>query len=412
VDIRNRNTELAQSLLKENLLRGLHNFPDETKKLFVGLLRRYYLVSWLAQTHSDILDKGTVDEPVYIEPPRVPVFDPGDFASLPALLKVPRRRSPSSSSLPPIESPVGKRGKRRPSAADRPRAMALSRRRSLFARPSMIESPSQAALRLLRPSSPPQVTMEEPPVVAARTIEEFLENLVDEAPAQILKDEAMILVQLLAYLKQQKVIITSAADVAFHRVENYCIELAQKKCTKEMESFSRNFRELKYGGVLDDPLFRIDISVFDFEIQELFRTLEGNIPGPNGIPLIETEKLIKIYRAIKGNGRKMTTWAELLAAAQQAELSEVECARILVVVQLNFLPDFIDVKSFFEVFALNRPQVLQALAQPEPEPQRAETEERPAKKRRHSHSRKEANAATPEAEAAPTDAPPPEPAPE
>jgi hypothetical protein len=364
------------------------------------------------QTYSDILDKGTVDEPVYLEPPRVPVFDPVDFASLPALLKVPRRLSPSSSSLPPIESPVSKRGEGQPSAADRPWTMALSRRPSLFARPSIMEGPSQAALRLLRPSSPRQVTMEEAPVVAARTIEEFLANLVDEAPAQILKDEAMILVQLLAYLKQQNVIITRAADVALHRVENYCIELAQKKCTKEMESFSRNFRELKYGGVLDEPLFRIDISVFDLEIQELFRTLEGNIPGPNDIPLIETEKLIKIYRAIKGNGRKMTTWAELLAAAQQAELSEVECARILVVIQLNLLPDFIDVKSFFEVFALNRPEVLQALAQPEPEPepQRAETEERPTKRTRHSHSRKEANAATPEAEAAPTDAPPPEPA--
>jgi hypothetical protein len=97
--------------------------------------------------------------------------------------------------------------------------------------------------------------------------------------------------------------------------------------------------------------------------------------------------------------------------AVAARLSEVECIRILVIVQLNLLPDFIDVKSFFEVFALNRPEVFEVLVEPElqpvPESEHVEVQEKPAKKTHPSRSRGEIKAAAADAEPAPS-----EPAPE
>jgi hypothetical protein len=172
------------------------------------------------------------------------------------------------------------------------------------------------------------------------------------------------------YLIEQRKFVFQGVKKRVLALKEDMISLAYKKCSREMESFSRSFRGFKRGQDAKE-LFAFDHSYLDEHCRDLLDRLEGRIPLEGEVPDFDPLKLRNLYLAIRKCG-KYISLIPLLEACKAQDFTSAECAFIEAVVDMEIFPEFIEIIPFFERIAPDHPEI----TDPVPEPVVVETEEK------------------------------------
>jgi hypothetical protein len=350
MEVRARNITQSSEFARTCMLTKLMEIPDDTDEILTALLNRYHLVNWIISDFKDMTAMHSARERVILELPEA-LPQEQIFATL-------------SESLIQSSSSTGRRIHIVRPSSSLCGGTKMSLNSPFEARRTMKAARLGDISDLHVPA--PIFTVDRQEGSRSAQIERLLRGLFEQSNLQVLRDETALLLNIFQFLDSQRSQITSLSEGALQELLIYGKELAHKKCTKEMENFSRNFRRFKNEGKFDGKLFQIDISMLAPDIIELWNALDGNIPKRDEIPMIPSEQLIAMFREF--HGKMAVSSAELLEAAVNAGVSEKNRWLMKACILMNLQPTWIDVRSFFEVFAIERNEVLELFIEPPEKP--------------------------------------------
>jgi hypothetical protein len=340
MEVRAMNLEEASDLVQACLLNDLIFIPSDTDSIFTALMNRYHQVIWLIGNFKETVEARASYERVVVTPPDTPQQDQM-FATLSESVG-----HSGSSRIALVRPSISPFGPPKTSASFEFRAPSRSSRWGDLP-PLRVPAPAMSASH----------------AACSRLgqIEQFLRSLLQQNGSPVLRDEAALLLRIFQYLTSLRSQITNASEVALHELRAYARDLAHKKCTREMESFSRNFRKIRNFGKHDGGLFQLETSLLDQDILELCESLEGKVPRRQDKPVIPTEQLMSMARTMRETEKEFVSIKDLLDAAEAAGVAEKEKLLLKSHILMNLFPEWIDLRSFFRVLSLGRAEVLDAI---------------------------------------------------
>jgi hypothetical protein len=368
IAVRNRNLRFASELMEGCLLKQLHDRPLDLDAIFRTLATRYFLVRSFYETYHPLVDLKSIREPVEVRVAEIPITSSTGIRDVISILEIPQ--SPSAGEL--SQRPSGVRASTTSRGATPRMSTPLGIGRvapSLSLLPAPVSQLNHSlSQRILCASVPNPVPPDNrTPPEASDPREAFLTRLADQSRVSVLQNEAEVLLRVYRYLNDRQAKIVGLVDSSLSKLESYYSKLSYAKCDNEMETFSERFRLFKSGELNEGSLFEIATCVLDSDVQSLCAVLDGNIPRPSEIPEIDSTCLIEIWRTFSVGKPRFISLRDLVTAAEKVGLGPVDIAKIRAVVQMVLYPDLIDLKSFIQVFALGRQEILSVLDETEEE---------------------------------------------
>ncbi|OHS98177.1 hypothetical protein TRFO_09038 [Tritrichomonas foetus] len=374
IEVRNSNYKLAEKLLKNSSIKTLKNYFEKNEEIiFSALLRRYFLVEWFSTTFSPLINGNDANVSLEIPEPYIPEFDPSNLKQLCTIfgLKQIVQRNISKSSLSLVnpnsnttnsqnnlstsfaylQTPVRvPQVSMTPSKEDTKISLVDMRfiRKPLFS--SKIKFDHAQSNNITPRDSPVKMTKTKKVPTKEENILNFLDYVCHETKSKVMKPEVEFMKKIFVYFSDLKKMINLEIDESLRALRVDLFEMIHKKCSREMEKFSQQFRLFKKGNEITGSLFNFDTSQLDQDCLEIFEKLDGKLPREDeqiNIPLEKIKQFYKYYFP-KGGFESLNN---ILQVLKELNFDTHELYLIEAYIKMYTLPDYIDVLPFIQSLA-------------------------------------------------------------